>query len=103
MVRKFMQIALAGAAALLCSLSAAQAACGPVTGSGQAANPQNFDPPRRYDVVTLAKVRAVGAWKAAVRARCPGQSLSWTRALKRDLSCEGKAGGTSCVATGTPR
>lgn len=103
MTSKFALLAIVGVAGFLGAASPADAACGAISGSGSAPNPANFDPPRRYDMVTLAKAHAVGAWKKQVRASCPGYSTSWPSARGRNLSCEGYAGGTSCVATGTPR
>lgn len=100
---KYVDLLAIAAVGLCVSIPSAHAECGVISGSGQAANPLNFDPPRRYDMVTLAKAHAVGAWKKEVRARCPGHSKSWTRARGNSITCEGYAGGMSCVATATPR
>lgn len=97
------KLVMIGAIGALAVASPALAECGAISGTGSAANPQNYNPPRRYDMVTLAKAHAVGAWKNAVRSLCPGHSTSWTKARGKSISCEGYAGGTQCVATGKPR
>lgn len=103
MARRSAKCAMIGVISLLAFAPSAFAECGAISGTGSAANPQNFSPPRRYDMVTLAKAHAVGAWKKAVRNLCPGHSTSWTKARAKSISCEGYAGGTQCVATGKPQ
>ncbi|MBS0240920.1 MAG: hypothetical protein JSS20_02000 [Proteobacteria bacterium] len=83
---------------------AAHAACEDgVTGRGRAANPQNYEPPKHYDMGALARSRAIADWQQSVRKKCPARSSSWAKAHRKDLQCEGYAGGTECTATGVPR
>ena len=79
------------AAAAICANS--------VVGKGRAANPANYDPPRSYDMVKRARERAIAAWRAKIARGC---SRNWSRASKRNVDCEGYAGGTECTATATP-
>jgi hypothetical protein len=102
MLRTCSCIGFIGVSGLVLATVPAFAECGTIGGSGRAADPMNFDPPRRYDMVTAAKVHAVGAWKKEVRARCPGSSTSWEKARRKNIACEGYAGGTACTATATP-
>ena len=73
-----------------------------MTGVGRAANPSHYDPPRKYDVVELARTRAELAWLKAVKAECPGRSVIWLRSSGRKVECEGYAGGTECTVTAIP-
>jgi hypothetical protein len=50
----------------------------------------------------LAKSRAIEAWSAAVKSRCPKSSTLWMRASARAVECEGTPGHTDCTATATP-
>ena len=73
-----------------------------VTGSGRAANPLNYDPPKHYNAGVLAKSRAIADWRIAVAAKCPRASTHWWRATGKKLECDGYAGGTGCEATAVP-
>ncbi|MFA5948653.1 MAG: hypothetical protein WC807_00050 [Hyphomicrobium sp.] len=73
-----------------------------VSALGSAANPMNYDPPKRYNMEALAKTRAIAAWRAEVRKSCPGHLSYWWAASKRSVICEGHAGGLSCEVTAVP-
>ena len=73
-----------------------------VTGSGQAANPLNYDPPKHYNVEKLAKQRAIAAWHEAVEAKCQHVSSHWWRARNKKIECDNHAGGLGCEATAIP-
>ena len=79
--------------------AAASICANKVVGQGRAANPANYDPPRHYDMVKRARERAIAAWRAKVARGC---SSNWSRASKRNVDCEGYAGGTECTASATP-
>ena len=72
------------------------------TGSGRAANPANYDPPKHYNMEKLAKSRAIANWQEKVRAACSGASTAWLRARDKKIECDGYAGGLGCEATATP-
>lgn len=86
-------LALAGSAA---------AACGSVSAQGRAANPANYDPPKHYDMESLAKARAIAAWRVTAARQCPASSAAWSLATGRSIDCEGVAGGLECQAAGAP-
>lgn len=73
-----------------------------ITGVGKAANPLNYDPPRHYDMLALAKRRAIANWHEEVEAKCPHASSYWFRARTKKVTCDGYAGGTGCEAFAIP-
>ena len=85
------------------SAAGAEPACtSPLTASGRAAYPLNYDPPKHYNAEKLAKDRAIAKWRELVASKCPQSSNLWWRARDRKVDCEGYAGGTGCEATGIP-
>lgn len=73
-----------------------------ISSEGRAANPMNYDPPKHYDMETLAKSRARAAWRQAVQSGCPGYSANLQKAKQRTDFCEGYAGGLSCTVNAVP-
>lgn len=99
-------IGLAMAAGLMVVASALPAVADscdtPVGGAGRAAHPQNFDPPKKYDVGTKAERNAIAAWRVTVQQSCPGASPIWWAARDRHVVCESYAGGVACEASAIP-
>lgn len=89
---------------IACLAAPAHAAegCGSVSAQGRAANPANYDPPKHYDMESVAKARAVAAWRVTAARQCPASTAAWSRATGRSVDCEGYAGGLECTARGTP-
>jgi hypothetical protein len=73
-----------------------------VRAMGRMPNGLNFEPPRHYDTVRMARSRAIAAWRQKVAARCPHHSTFWWRAQAKSIDCEGYAGGVSCEVGARP-
>lgn len=102
-----MSVSVLAIAVLAAGLTGSPAGAAPackegVIARGRAANPLNYDPPRRYDAQKLATKRAITAWSADVRARCGSYSPLWWRAQDKKISCEGYAGGMACTVSAVP-
>lgn len=69
---------------------------------GRAPNGSNYEPPRPYDTVALARHRAIQNWKMRVRVGCPEHSAFWWRAGDKAVDCQGYAGGTACSVRARP-
>lgn len=69
---------------------------------GRAPNGLNYEPPRGYDTVALARARAISNWKTRVRVACPDHSAFWWRAADKAVDCQGYAGGAACTVRARP-
>jgi hypothetical protein len=70
--------------------------------TGRMANGLNFDPPRNYDTMALARTRAIAGWQQKVAALCLRHSPPWWHAHAKQLVCECHADGIGCEVTAKP-
>jgi hypothetical protein len=102
------RLAAAVAALVVSAAAALPAAADPaachdgISAMAKAANPMNYDPPKHYDAESLAKSRAISAWRSKVESLCPHHSSHWWRAHDKKVSCEGYAGGIGCDVSAIP-
>lgn len=98
-----------GAALAIASSSSAEAATGvctgPVVGTGRSSHVEGSADWNTYHghvPASLARVRALAAWRTKVVAKCPSSSPYWWRAHDKSVLCEGTAGHDNCVVKAVP-